>query len=410
MKAFTIIFAVLLFLAGCRSGPDSEALTITERKRMTVDPRVGAFLIEGQRAYERGAYALALALTDSAEHYAPDLADLHFLRGLVYSQLNQLELAQAAYQEVLRLDPAYRGARYNIGLNAFRAGKLRDAIDWFKEERKLEPTSGLMLELGRAYARLGEPDSARMAYEAALALDSTNATAHMWLGQLYEEMGELDQALTASRHGLRLKPDNLNYRYIVGSLLHRMGRNEEARAYLQPVAESLRWHQGAQFNYAQVLMRLGRADEARRYFARADSAQQLQQQINEAQDAINREPEVLANWVRLGELLRRAEQYGRAVEAYKVAVSLQPENLYLQSNLALLMAENGDTAGAIRRYRAILGIDSTLADVWFNLGVVYANAGRPAEARQAWEQTLKYKPNHPVVRAYLRQLAEKERG
>ncbi len=64
MKLFTIIFTILLVLAGCGSGPDSEALTVTERKRMTVDPRVGAFLIEGQRAYERGAYALALALTD----------------------------------------------------------------------------------------------------------------------------------------------------------------------------------------------------------------------------------------------------------------------------------------------------------------------------------------------------------
>ena len=108
----------------------------------------------------------------------------------------------------------------------------------------------------------------------------------------------------------------------------------------------------------------------------------------------------------LGVLLRQAGQVDRAVEAYKVAVSLEPRNLYLQSNLALLMMESGDTDTAIRRYRAILRMDSTLADVWLNLGVAYANTGRAAEARTAWQQTLKYTPGHPTVRSYLAQLDE----
>lgn len=405
MKRIVIALTVLLFAAvGCSS--KEEGPSITEQKRRTLDPKVGQFLIQAQQAYERGAYQMALVFSDSAEALAPDLADIHFLRGVVYTQLNQIPVAQAAYETVLELDPVYPGARLNLGLNAFRRGQLRDAITYYQAERDVEPSSNLMLELGRAYARLGEPDSARIAYEQALALDSTNATAYMWLGQLHEELGDFDQALAYSRGGLRLRPDNLDYKYIIGSLLYRTGEVEEAVAYLEPVADGRPWHHGAQFNLGQVLMRLGREDDAHAYFAQADSAQQLQQKISEAQDAINADPENLDNWVNLAALLRQAGQLDRAIEAYKVAVSLAPWNLFLQSNLALLIMENGDTEAAIRRYRAILNLDSTLADVWLNLGVAYANSDQEGLARAAWQRTLHYKPGHPTARAFLAQLDE----
>lgn len=389
--------------AGCQRTPE---MTVTEAERRGVDPKVGQFLVEGQQAYERGSYTLALALTDSVERYAPRLADLHFLRGLVYTQLNQLEVAQAAYETVIEIDPAYRGARYNMGLNAFRRGRLRDAIDSFEQEKALEATSNLLLELGRAYAKLGEPDSARMAYEQALTLDSTNATALMWLGQLNEEVGELDEALVASQAGLKLRPDDPDYQYIVGSLLLRSGKVQEAATYLEPVAAQRPWHHGAQFNMGQVLMRLGRQAEAKAYFARADSAQQLQQQINEAQNDINQEPDKLEHWVNLGTLLRKTGQLEKAVDAFKVASSMDPWNMYLQSNTALLIMETGDTEDAIRRFEAILGVDPALPDVWLNLGVAYANAGRTEEARVAWLSVLKYRPNDLTAQSYLARLPE----
>jgi len=406
LRIVHVLVLTLLVGQGCGSKSEQGALSVTEQQRLSVEPKVAQFLLEAQQAYQRGAYGLALAYTDSVERFAPNLADLHYLRGVVYTQLNQLPVAQAAYETVLEIDPVYRGARFNMGLNAFRRGKLRDAIDYFQEERALEATSDLLLELGRAYAQLGEPDSARMAYQDAIRLDSTNATAYMWLGQLHEELGDFDQALAFSRQGLRLKPDNLDYKYVIGSLLFRSGQVEEAAGYLEPVAEKRLWHHGAQYNLGQVLMRLGREEEAQGYFAQADSAQQLQQQINEAQTAINRDPESLDNWVNLSLLLRKSEQYDLAVEALKVAVSMEPTNLFLQSNLALLLMESGHSDAAIRRFQAILGLDSTLADVWFQLGVAYANAGHREEAQAAWNKTLRYKPGHLLVRTYLRQLAD----
>ena len=405
-ERIVILLALLLLVTTGCSSADQEG-SVTERMRESVDPKAVRFLIEGQRALERGVHSAALALSDSAEHYAPGLADVHFLRGAIYTKLNQGEIARAAYETVLELDPAYKGAHYNLGLNAFYQGKLRDAIDFFKAEEALEATSNLYLEMGRAYAKLGEPDSARMAYEQAIALDSSNATAYMWLGQHYEEIGELEQALDVSRAGLQLRPDNLDYKYLIGSLLFRTEQVEEALIYLEPVALQRPWHHGAQYNFGQVLMRLGREQEAQRYFVLADSAQQLTQRINEAQQQVDMHPDSLDYWVNLGVLFRHAGQFDRAVEAYQVAVALEPWNLFLQNNLAILAMERGDLEGAIRRYQAILGVDSTLANVWLNLGVAYANAGLTAQAQAAWQNTLKYEPGHPTARAFLAQLAER---
>lgn len=398
---------ILLLVAGCAQG---DSRTITERKRETVPPQVARFLVEGERAFDRGVYGVALAMTDSVEQVMPDLADLHFLRGKVYTQLNQLETAQFAFQMVVELDPEYAGARFEMGLNNFRRGKLRDAIGLYQEERELGEWSGLLHELGRAYAKLGEADSARAAYEAAIGLDPDNAMAFMWLGQLLEESGDMQEALETSLEGLALRPDNLDYQYIVGTQYFRTERAADALPYLEPVASERPWHHGAQFNLGQVYMRLGREEEARAYFARADSAQQVQQQVNEAQDAINHDPETLENWILLAGLLRGSGQFDKAIEAYKVIVSFIPWDLSLQNNLAILYMENGQHEVAIDRFQAILRADSTLTSAWLNLGVAYANSGETARARSAWQRLLGLAPGHVTARQFLSRLDSQMEG
>ncbi|MDX1429692.1 MAG: tetratricopeptide repeat protein, partial [Rhodothermales bacterium] len=75
-----------------------------------------------------------------------------------------------------------------------------------------------------------------------------------------------------------------------------------------------------------------------------------------------------------------------------------------QNNIANLMLTRGDTLGAVQRYETLLSMDSTLADVWLNLGTVYALSGDFIEARSAWEAALRHDPQHPEARQYLSQL------
>ncbi|GBD01811.1 Beta-barrel assembly-enhancing protease [bacterium HR18] len=83
---------------------------------------------------------------------------------------------------------------------------------------------------------------------------------------------------------------------------------------------------------------------------------------------------------------------------------MEPHNLALENdraNLALLL---GDTLDALARYQQLLRRDPTLADVWLNLGVVYAQQKQYEAARKAWQQALRYRPDDDTLRQYLQLL------
>ena len=399
------MMAVAVLLAGCAQDASEEPLTRTDELRASLPLNVQRFMLQAETAWRQGNYLHALALTDSIEKYVPELADTYFLRGRIYTDLNQLEIANAAYTTALVADEQYRGAHMNIGVNYFRRGQLRDAIGAFRREEAIMPNTHLYLEMGRTYAKLGIADSAQWSYEQAITIDSTNTTAHMWLGQLHEEMGDFETAIALSKRAAALRPESVDYRYVIGTQLLRMGEVEEAAAQLRTVVEERPWHHGAQYNLGQALMRLGEEDEAETHLALAEEAQQIQQEINEAHEAVNRDPSDVQNWLHLSEVHRKAGMYDRALDAYKRAIAIIPNDLRMHVNLASLMLESGDADGAIAQYRMVVDRDPSLADAWLNLGVAYGNAERYDEARQAWEMTIRLDPGNRTARNNLNMLA-----
>ena len=389
--------ALIIGVQACSPGENpKQDMTATERLRLQVPPQVGRWMGQAEVAFQRGNYNLAFALMDSVEYVVPDLADAHFMRGRLFTKVNDLEMSQISYERTLQLDPAYPGAHFNMGLNAFRRGLLRQAVNYYFKEEEVnpDPDAVLYLEWGKTYAQLGEPDSAQAAYEKAIEIQPDNPTTYMWLGQLMEEIGELDKALEYSHQGAELRPDDPDYEYIIGSLYFRKGDTEKAFEYLEPIVDKMEFHQGVQYNYGQVLRRLGREEEAQIYLARADSAQQLQQMVNDAVIGVNNDPQDRDKWVGLAMLLWKTGQQERAIESYMTAVNIDPANPGLQSNLAMMLVESGRFEDGIRRYETILRIWPELTDVWLNLGAAYANAGDADKARSAWEKVLELDPDN----------------
>ena len=91
-------------------GAGRVELSRTVLLRQQVTLRASLFLRESEKAFNQGAFDVALRLADSAGVHAPELADIPYLQGLILTELGQIKQAQAAYQRVVSLDPYYRSA------------------------------------------------------------------------------------------------------------------------------------------------------------------------------------------------------------------------------------------------------------------------------------------------------------
>lgn len=399
---------VVVFVGtGCQE-TKQPAESLPQTPQQSVERQAQVYLKKAYQAYNQEAYRLALALTDSTKKLAPGLTDMHFLRGQIFTALRRFEKADKSYRAVLNQDSTYQGVWLNRGNNAARQGLFKKALVRYKKEMNLYPTALAWVHMGRAYKNLRKPDSARYSYHQALAMDTANANAHIMLTGLYNEAGEPEKALNHAQKALGINPKNLQYRYEVGALLTRAGRAKQALKHLRPVVDKMSFHYGAHYNLGLALQRVGRTEEAQRYLTKADSLQQLHSRLRRLEVAARSNPDNALAWARLGEGLRSINQIEEALQAYNRALTLAPGSVVLQNNVANLSLMQGHLKEAKRRYRAILEQDSTNADIWLNLGVVYARQGSLGAARKAWKTALNHDGDHSTVKTYLAKYASKQ--
>jgi tetratricopeptide (TPR) repeat protein len=372
--------------------------------RETLDERAQQYLVRGQRAFQQGNYERAVAYLDSAEQVEPRTSVVPFNRGRILMAVNQDRGAQRAFEKALHRDRNYPDAREQLGDLERQRGNNEAAIDYYRGEEQVDPTPSLYVDMGTVYDRLGKADSARAAYERAIALDSSNAEAHMMYGQFLEKTGNLKEALEHSRKALSLEPDRPNYQFAVGSQLYQLGQLKEAVPHLKKAADARLLHYPAQHNLGQVLMRLGREEEAERYMARADSSRALMDTITSAQSVATRNPKSVDAWIRLGKLFRRADEQSRAIRAFSRAASLEPNNLQVRKNIGEVMLREGHPTKAIPHFRAVLQSDQSQAEVWMNLSVAYAKTGDCARARRVLNAARSHHPDSSTLRGTLRAL------
>lgn len=410
VKRFTFfLFFLSYFVFLSCSGNNSSGESITSVQRQTASPKAVNFLISAQNAFNRKAFKEALNLADSTEKYAPELADIYFLRGLIFTELRRYREAEVVYQHVLSIDPSYKGVYMNLGNTAFRQGDQGRALELYRKEYQENPSAEVMHQIGWFFGKLSKPDSALSAYHKALAIDSTHTQTLMRLAEIYKEDGELEKALEYTREGIALAPSNINYRYFLGSLLLLKGDIPEAINTLGRVVYERPWHYWANYNLGQAFIRNGEPDKGQVYLTRAEKLQEELKNIQDWENLAESNPDQLGLWVNLGEAYRRAGRNQEAIEAFNIALNLEPRFVALQNNLANLYLLEKDTSAAVFHYESVVKRFPAFSTGWLNLGVVYANAGKIEDARRAWLTALQYSPEDTTAASYLRILDEQNK-
>ena len=156
--------------------------------------------------------------------------------GRVFESREQLDQAEAAYEEAAALDPTWAAPQVATLALRLREGDTEGTLAGLRAlPDPMRATGGAELLLGQALLETGDSAEALAALDRAVAALPGLAEAHAAHGDAAEAAGEPAVAADAYGRAVEREPDNLRYRMRHGALLARDGRFDEALAELLEV-------------------------------------------------------------------------------------------------------------------------------------------------------------------------------
>ena len=186
--------------------------------------------------------------------------------------------ALPAYQKLAQQFAHKAQIWFEYGCAAGGTGQMELADQAWSQAVKLEPGNGqLMLQIGHQCQGLRQPEKARAWFEKAAAADPRDINPRMAMAMLLEQNHRFAEARAAIESCLATDPRDDQARYFAALLDRRENKIEEAERRLRDLIASGPQHQYVQYasryELAEVLDRTGRFDEAMQMLAEAKNLQ-----------------------------------------------------------------------------------------------------------------------------------------
>jgi tetratricopeptide (TPR) repeat protein len=349
------------------------------RERLKLNPRDAnlAFLL-GAAYSELEDYVQAVAAFRKAVTLAPDVAG-HYALGNAYYQTRQYDQALAEYQAALALDAKHLGSLVGTGDSLDRLNRRVDAIAAYRQALALSDDASVRYSLGSILEGQGEYEQAAAEYQASLRLKD-DALVRMSLAGLYERTGDIDLAATEYLASLRLQ-DQPEAHFALARILERERRLEDAAGHYREAAAQFpadgTYRDSSRVAHSSVLARLCRMDEALTV---------LQPSLAPGP---SRPVEVLAQLAYVYEAQGRLLEAGKVYSALLQTSSSLPGVHYLAGGFAYRQSRMTD---AVEEMTEAVRLAPAFSMAWSALGGLHAAQGDRTAASAAYEAALKAMP------------------
>ncbi len=265
-----------------------------------------------------------------------------------------VQRAERAYREVLRLDPGNADAWHLLGVALHQQGNHGSALKYIKSALEINPRSSVYHgNLGAVHRALGNWSEASSALEQSLALNPQHVDGLLNLGACHETSGRPDDAARCYRRVLAIDADNV-----------------------------------------AALIRLGVVSQELRDVRTAISCYDRASRI---------EPDNVALLNDLGTLFKETCRLREAAEIFQTVISLKPKFAPAHTNLGNVRKEQKKLSDAILHYQRALQLNEGCVLTHANMGLVLQDLGRIDAACEHFERAaeLDRSPSRQIRSALL---------
>ena len=352
------------------------------REIIRVDPgHLDALHLLGVAAHQRSDHQTAAACIGRAIAGGGRSALLHSNLGACFRSMNRIGEAVAEFQEAVRLEPRFVGARYNLAMAFEAAGSPEEAAREYHEVLRIEP--GFVQawnNLGSLLSSQHRFDEAVHCFRGAIERSPASAELHYNLANALSRGGHCEEAVSHYRHSIRLNPQIAQAHNNLATALHSLGRHDEALLEVTRALALRPDYAEAKTNLSAISRVVGEMQ--------TDSEEKPHSQP-EIPLPVGTSPQA---WCTKGSQLQQQGRFADAADCYRLALQLFPDCATAHFGLAyvFLLAEDYEPAGT--HYEQGLLIDDTNGDAWNNLGSVHAALEEWDEAAACYESALQINP------------------
>ncbi len=333
-------------------------------------------------------------------------------RAQALAQAGDFAQAEKLYEQVLRVDPQQAGAWHQLGLVAFRRGRVEEAAEFLSRAVSLDPSSAAFhSDLGTIYRTLGRLDEALDCFQQTVERAPDLASAHYNLGVVLQDRGDHIGARLRFVQALRLDPEfALAWNHLGIAHQHEGQLNDACQCFERAIGLAPGMAE-AHFNLGNVRLAQNRLVEAAVCYARALEFQprfvealnnlgtalcrmgRLEQARHAYETVLKLCPTDTDARNNLGAILSLLGRHAEAEACYRRAIDLNPHSAIALSNLAGTLQSQMRLDEAERLLRKALEIDPQAAEALGNLANVLALQGRTTEAAEYYRQAIERRAN-----------------
>ncbi len=353
-------------------------------------------------AYEAGRWDEAESELREALARNPYQAEWQFNLGLTLEAAGRHADAMDAFARASSLNTEDAQSPLYAGINALRAERPTDALQWLERAERLEPASvEVCVHRIEAFAMLGEHDNAETAFYLGQSIEPDEPELYAAMAESLMDRKQYDKAVWCLREAARLDPELPRVQARLAEAYAATGRTERAR---QLYLRELRKYPGdtdTLLDLGDLLMDMGRLDEAGEKFRRVLEIQ----------------PDCVDAHFALGELAERRGDAPTALRQYEVVLRLNPGYPAARRRVAQLVLDRvreDDRALVHRLLRMELADVRARPDSFNNddldtLGNLLLDAGLTREADQVFARLIDREPGSCRYH-HLRSVALLESG